>query len=97
MKPPPTRLPLHYLVRDVDRRIVLFATEGKGKDTLDRFKRHLAEKKLTADAIQEVCCDMSPAFISGIQEYFPKAEITFDKFHVMKLVGEAVDEVRIQE
>jgi transposase len=82
---------------DVDRRIVLFATEGKGKDTLERFKRLLAEKGLAADAIQEICCDMSPAFISGIQEYFPKAEITFDKFHVMKLVGEAVDEVRIQE
>lgn len=40
---------------------------------------------------------MSPAFIRGIEEYFPKAEITFDKFHVMKLVGEAVDEVRVQE
>jgi transposase len=82
---------------DVDRKIVLFATEGKGMETLARFKDHLAEKGVSADAVQEVCCDMSPAFIRGIEEYFPKAEITFDKFHVMKLVGEAVDEVRIQE
>ncbi len=82
---------------DVDRKTVLFATEGKGMETLERFKGHLAEKGIAADTIQEVCCDMSPAFIRGIEEYFPKAEITFDKFHVMKLVGEAVDEVRIQE
>ncbi|WP_408634782.1 transposase [Paenibacillus zanthoxyli] len=43
--------------------------------------------------MEEVCCDMSLTFIRGIEEYFPEAEITFDKFHVMKLVGEAIDEV----
>lgn len=40
---------------------------------------------------------MPPDFIRGIEEYFPEAEITFDKFHVMKLVSEAVVEVRIGE
>ncbi len=62
-------------------------------ETLARFKDHLAEKGVSADTVQEVCCDMSPAFIRGREEYFPKAEITFDKFHVMKLVGEAVDDL----
>ncbi|PJN51339.1 hypothetical protein PAEVO_44310 [Paenibacillus sp. GM2FR] len=38
-----------------------------------------------------------PLFIRGIQGYFPQAEITFDKLHIMKLVNEAVDDVRIQE
>ncbi|MNW37472.1 Transposase [compost metagenome] len=37
---------------------------------------------------------MSPAFIRGIQKQFPTAEIIFDKFHVMKMVNEAVDDVR---
>ena len=82
---------------DVDRKIVLFATVGKGKDTLERFRTHLRNKGVAAQQIEEVCCDMSPAFIRGVEEYFPDAEITFDKFHVMKLVGEAVDEVRIEE
>ncbi|GAC40795.1 ISL3 family transposase [Paenibacillus popilliae] len=82
---------------DVDRKTVLFATEGKGMDTLDRFKSHLTAKGAAAQQIEEVCCDMSAAFIRGIEAYFPDAEITFDKFHVMKLVGEAVDEVRIHE
>ena len=40
---------------------------------------------------------MSPAFIKGIKEYLPKAEITFDKFHILKIINEAVDKVRKQE
>ena len=33
----------------------------------------------------------------GIKENFPNAEITFDKFHVIKLANEAVDQVRREE
>jgi len=40
---------------------------------------------------------MSPAFIKEIEEHFPNANITFDKFHVMKMVNEAVDQVRKAE
>ncbi|MGG4498796.1 ISL3 family transposase [Brevibacillus reuszeri] len=49
------------------------------------------------EQIEEVCCDMSPAFFRGIQDYFPQAEITFDAFHIMKLVNKAINEVRIRE
>jgi len=40
---------------------------------------------------------MSPAFISGIKTEFPSASITFDKFHVMKIVNEGIDAVRKEE
>ncbi|AKB27605.1 transposase [Methanosarcina siciliae T4/M] len=40
---------------------------------------------------------MSSAFINGISSEFPDVKITFDKFHVMKMMNEAVDEVRKQE
>jgi transposase len=40
---------------------------------------------------------MGAAFEAGIKANFPNAEITFDKFHVIKLANEAVDEVRRQE
>ena len=43
------------------------------------------------------CSDMSPAFISGITEQFPGSSLTFDKFHVMKMVNDAVDQVRREE
>jgi len=32
--------------------------------------------------------DMSPAFIKGAEQSFPKAQIIFDKFHVIKALNE---------
>jgi transposase len=49
------------------------------------------------EQIEVVSCDMSPAFIAGIQSSFPNAKLTFDKFHVSKLLGDAVDEIRRNE
>ncbi len=40
---------------------------------------------------------MSPAFISGIEKNFPKADITFDRFHLMKIFGDTVNKVRRQQ
>jgi transposase len=40
---------------------------------------------------------MSPAFIAGIAQSLPNAQITFDKFHLVKLINEAVDAVRRTE
>ena len=40
---------------------------------------------------------MSPAFIRGIEDTFEGSTITFDKFHVVKIINEALDEVRRQE
>lgn len=37
---------------------------------------------------------MSPAFISGIMHNFKDASITFDKFHMVKLINEAMNKVR---
>ena len=41
--------------------------------------------------------DLSPAYIAGVTEHFPKAQITFDRFHVVKLLNEAMDQVRKSE
>jgi len=40
---------------------------------------------------------MSPAFISGLEDNLPEASITFDKFHVMKMVNGALDKIQRQE
>ena len=40
---------------------------------------------------------MSPAFIRGTAEHLPQAAITFDKFHAVKIVNDAVDQVRREE
>ncbi len=40
---------------------------------------------------------MSPAFIKSVEDNFPGAELTFDKFHIMKGIHEAVDQVHREE
>ncbi len=82
---------------DVDTKRLIFVTVGKGAAVLYDFRQFLASKGISPSQIKEICCDMSPSFIAGIEENFPNACITFDKFHVMKLVNEALDVVRRQE
>jgi len=82
---------------DMKERKVIFATEGKDAETVERFVKDLEAHEGAGERIREVSCDMSPAFISGIREWLAGAGITFDKFHVMQLISEAVDEVRRQE
>ena len=82
---------------DLRERRVLFVTEGKDEKTIDRLREHLVKKEVAPDKIEQVSIDMSPAFIAGISNNFPKAKITFDRFHIVKLLNEAMDKVRKDE
>ena len=82
---------------DMATRRVLFATEGKDAATPERFREDFEAHSGDLEKIAEVCCDMSQAFVSGVERHFPKAHITFDRFHIMKVLNEAVDEVRREE
>jgi len=82
---------------DIDKRSVLFATEGRGAETIAKFADDLEAHNGHASNIKQVCIDMSAAFIKGVTDNLPEAEITFDKFHAVKLVNDAVDKVRRAE
>ena len=82
---------------DLEESKVLYVTEGKDASTINRFKQDFTHHNGAPENITEVCCDMSPAFISGVEKQFPAAHLTFDKFHVLKIINEAVDLVRRQE
>jgi transposase len=79
---------------DLDRAKVLFACEGKGASTLRQFKEDFVAHGGNPANIRTFSCDMSPAFLSGIHEHFPKAQIVLDKFHLVKMLSEAVDATR---
>jgi transposase len=82
---------------DIDRRCVVFVADGRDGGTVRQFADHVDAHNSDASRIKQVCIDMSPAFIKGVTENLTEAVITFDKFHVMKLIGEAVDETRRAE
>lgn len=82
---------------DIDARKVVYVAEGRGAKTIGQFADHVDDHNSDASRIKEVCIDMSAAYIAGVTESLTEAEITFDRFHVMKLIAEAVDKVRRAE
>jgi len=82
---------------DLARKKTIFITEGKSNQTIKDFKEDLELHNGKVENIKNVSCDMSPAFIKGVRENLPEAEITFDKFHILKIINEAVDKVRKEE
>jgi transposase len=73
---------------DLDLRRLVFGTDGKDSGTLATFVEDLKAHQGTAEQIRDVCCDISPAFIKGIQAHLPNAEITLDRFHWLRNPGD---------
>src|SRR5215471_11171705 len=48
-------------------------------------------------AVKAVCIDMHQPYVNAVGEVLPKAEVVFDKFHVLQHASAALDEVRRQE
>jgi len=82
---------------DLLKRRTIFITQGKDNTTVKDFKEDFEEHNGDVNNIENVSCDMSPAFIKGVKENLPNAQITFDKFHILKIINEAVNKVRQQE
>ena len=79
---------------DLESRQLLFATPGEDAATFARFATDLEAHGGRAQAVTDVSMDLSPAFQKGAKKHLPNAQVTFDRFHLMKLVNEAVDAVR---
>lgn len=82
---------------DLSESKVLYVTTGKDAETVTDFVEDFKSHNGDPDKVRVVTCDMSPAFMSGINKSFPKANTIIDKFHVIKLANEAVDKVRKEE
>lgn len=74
---------------------LVWAGEGKSKATLNRFFDELgAERAASLDAVS---MDLASSYILVVQKRAPQAEIVADRYHLEKLVRDAVDEVRRDE
>jgi transposase len=84
------------VVSNLDAAEPLWFGQDRKKDTLDEF----FEKRLSPfqrGAVQAACVDMWDPFRQSIEQWLPKCRIIYDKFHIMKHAGAAVDEVRRAE
>jgi transposase len=85
------------LVNDLDRSRVLYVAEDRKQSSLDGFWPTLTPEQ--RDSIEAVAMDMWDPYVASTQEHLDDADskIVFDKFHIAKHLGEAVDQVRRQE
>lgn len=82
------------LVVDHDRGVVVWGAEGRDSKTLDEFFTELGTDR--SAAIQAVSLDLGPAYLKSVTApgHAPQAVVCADPFHIVKLAGDALDEVR---
>ena len=77
------------------QRPIWFGGEDRSEKSMNRFFEELGSKK--AGKIQLAVMDMWKAFRNSTEKHAPQAAILYDKFHVMRHLGEALDKIRKAE
>ena len=75
---------------------LLFMTPERTAASVGQFVAAMPAHGAQSEQVQLAAIDMSAAYQKGVREHLPKAQIVFDRFHVMQLAGKALDEVRKQ-
>jgi len=82
----------HTQVYDLERKRLLWSGEGRGADTLRRFFAEWGPERTAR--IVGICCDMWAPYVDVIKETCPEAILVFDKFHIVRHLLTAVNDVR---
>ena len=80
------------IVVDHDTGRAVWAADGRNADTLKRFFEELGPQRCAL--LEAVTTDMSESYLSVVRGYAKSAKIVIDRFHVQRLVHNALDEVR---
>lgn len=84
------------VVSDLQRRRPFwFGGDDRSEASMDQFYRFLGKKK--AKRIRLAVMDIWKPFRNSTHQHAPQAAVLFDKFHVMKRLGEALDKIRKAE
>lgn len=82
-------------VYDLVSKRLIWSGEGRSESTLKAFFDFLGSERIAK--LQGICCDMWQPYIDVIKERAPQAVLVFDKFHIIRHLMEAVDQVRRDE
>jgi transposase len=77
------------------RRAIWFGGQDRSEASMDEFYRFLGDRK--AKAVRLAVMDMWKPFRNSTVRHAPQAAVLFDKFHVLRHLGEALDKIRKQE
>ena len=73
---------------------IIYAVEGRSVENICPFLQKLAKR---ARKLKAIAMDLSPSFISAVKKHLPNVKIVFDRFHVTKILNQALDELRKEE
>ena len=88
-KGPTYRIVVSDLIR---KRLIWFGGEDRSEARMTQFYTALGPRK--SAQIRLAVMDMWKLFRTATQAHAPQAAILFDKFHIMRHLGEALDKVR---
>lgn len=81
----------YTLVLDLDSGRILWVSAGRGRAGLQGFWRRLRRSSVR---IRAVAMDMSGAYYAAVAEALPGVPIVFDKFHIIQVMNQRLDELR---
>src|SRR5215472_946113 len=79
---------------DAQTHRLLYVAEGRTSLAVEKFAQALMARGGDPRHIKWVAMDMLHCYAKGVREQLPKAQIVYDRYHLMVMAGEAVDEVR---
>ena len=82
-------------VYDLRRKRLLWSGEDRTLATLEAFFDLLGPERTAA--LEGICCDMWQPYIDVVKARAPQAVLVFDKFHIVRHLMAAVDQVRRDE
>lgn len=82
-------------VVDLDKRLVIWNQNGRGKEVLDQFFKVLGADN--SSKIAAVACDGARGFLSSIRQHAVNALVVLDHFHVKSYLNDAMDSVRKEQ
>jgi len=84
------------VVYDLERRVLLWVGEDRTEEAVKKFfTEEMGPRR--CHTLQVVCMDMWAAYANLVRQHARNAQILFDRFHIVKHLNEAVDEVRRAE
>jgi transposase len=85
------------ILADREAKKVVGISLGKDKEAFAHALIDMEVRGADRKAVEAVTMDMSKSYISAVKDYMDQADIVFDRFHIVKKLNEAVDEIRRTE
>lgn len=79
------------VVYDLKAGRVIYVGQGRAEESLDKFWKRVKRSGIN---IKAVAMDMWLPYFNAVIYNLPNAKIVFDRFHIYKLMNQALDEIR---